>query len=38
MSLMAREISEIKAQMNGEELEAAPQELEEQFVDPTIDT
>ena len=38
MSLMANELSEIKAQRSGEELEVAPQELEEQFVDPTIDT
>ena len=35
---MAKEISELKAQRSGEELEVAPQELEEQFVDPTIDT
>ena len=38
VSLMAKEISEIKAQMSGEELEAAPQELEEPFIDSTIDT
>ena len=29
VSLMAREISEIKAKKSGEELEVAPQELEE---------
>ena len=38
MSLMAKEISEIKAQRSGEKLEVDPQELEEQFIDPTIDT
>ena len=38
MSLMAREISEIKAQRSGEELEVSPQELKEPFIDPTIDT
>ena len=38
MSLMAKEISEIKAQKSGEELEVAPQELEEPFIDPTINT
>ena len=38
MNLMAREISEIKAQRSGEELEVAPQEPEEPFIDPTIDT
>ena len=35
---MAREISEIKAQRSGEELEVAPQEPNEPFIDPTIDT
>ena len=38
VSIMAIEISEIKAQRSGEELEVAPQELEEPFIDPTIDT
>ena len=38
MSLMTKEISEIKAQRNGEELEVGPQEPEESFIDPTIDT
>ena len=38
MSLMAKEICEIKSQKSGEELEVAPQELEEQFVDLTINT
>ena len=38
MSLMAKEISEIKAQKSGEELEVAPQEPDEPFIDPTIDT
>ena len=38
MSLMAKEISEIKAQKSGEELEVAPQEPEEPFIDLTIDT
>ena len=38
MSLMAKEISEIKAQKSGEELEIGPQEPEEPFIDPTIDT
>ena len=38
VSIMAKEISEIKAQMSGEELEVAPQELEEPFIDPSIDT
>ena len=38
MSLMAKEISEIKAQRSGEELEVAPQEPEEPFIDLTIDT
>ena len=38
MSLMAKEISEIKAQMSGEELKVAPQELEKHFLDITIDT
>ena len=38
VNLMAREISEIKAQRSGEELEVAPQESEEPFIDPTIDT
>ena len=38
MNLMAREISEIKAQMSGEELEVAPQEPDEPSLDITIDT
>ena len=38
VSLMAKEISEIKVQMSGEELEVAPQELEEPFLDIMIDT
>ena len=35
---MAKEISEIKAQRSGEELEVAPQEPDEPFLDITIDT
>ena len=38
VNLMAKEISEIKAQRSGEELEVAPQEHEEPFIDLTIDT
>ena len=38
MSLMTKEISEIKAQRNGEELEVGPQEPKEPFLDITIDT
>ena len=38
MNLMAREISEIKTQRSGEELEVAPQKLDEPFLDITIDT
>ena len=38
VNLMAKEISEIKAQKSGEELEVAPQEHEEPFIDLTIDT
>ena len=37
VNLMAKEISEIKAQRSGEELEVAPQEPEEPFIDPTIE-
>ena len=38
VSLMAREISDIKAQRSGEKLEVAPQKPKEPFIDPTIDT
>ena len=34
VNLMAKEISEIKAQRSGEELEVAPQEHEEPFIGP----
>ena len=34
VSLMAKEISEIKSQRSGEKLEVAPQEHEEPFIGP----
>ena len=34
VSLMAKEISEIKSQRRGEKLEVAPQEHEEPFIGP----
>ena len=38
MSLMAKEISEIKVQRSGKELEVDPKEHEEPFINLTIDT
>ena len=38
VNLMAKEISQIKVQRSGKELEVDPKEHEKPFIDPTIDT